>query len=51
MQKKIMEHALMLCSMVDVNTMIYGDALVEFGERSIEIINPYVKYPEAIYKI
>ena len=39
-EKKIMEHAVKLCVKAKEDRLIYGNAYVELGERSIKIIDP-----------
>lgn len=38
--KKIIEKALELVRIAENDRMIYGDAYVEFGERSMRILDP-----------
>ena len=38
--EKIMEKAIMLCNQAEMDERLHGDNYVEFGERSIRILDP-----------
>lgn len=38
--KKIIEKAIELCQIADMDNTLYDNVYIEFGERSIEIIDP-----------
>ena len=38
--EKIMEKAIMLCHQADMDLKLYGDNYVEFGDRSIRLLDP-----------
>jgi len=38
--ERIIEKAVELCLMSDVDEMIYGDSYVEIGERFIKVLDP-----------
>ena len=40
MKKKILEKAIELILKADLDELIYGNSYVEFGERSITVIDP-----------
>lgn len=41
LRERIIDHAIKLCLLADGDEMMYGDSYVEFGERSIKVINPH----------
>ena len=40
LRERILDKAIELCLLADGDEMMYGDSYVEFGERSIKVINP-----------